>query len=192
MLGRIVEALARLMAVLGGLVLTGLILMTCISILGRTASGLLNSDALEGVRAAQALLALGIGPIKGDFELVEAGMAFVIFAFLPYTQLTGGHASVDIFTNPMGPGPNRWLTMAWAVLFAAVMGMIAWQLWQGTLDKRRFGETSFLIQFPIWWAYAAALVGAAVAALTAVYVAIVRVAELITGAPILTGEGAEP
>ncbi|PWJ22245.1 TRAP transporter small permease [Jannaschia seohaensis] len=190
MLGRIVEALARLMAVLGGLVLTGLILMTCLSILGRSASGVLNADWMpEGLGAA--LLGLGIGPIRGDFELVEAGMAFVIFAFLPITQLKGGHASVDIFTNMLGLRANRVLTLLWALLFAAAMVLIAWQLWQGTQDKMRNGETSFLIQFPIWWAYAASLVGAVAAAATSVYIALVRLAELATGDAILTGEGAE-
>ncbi|TFL18344.1 TRAP transporter small permease [Jannaschia formosa] len=190
MLGRIVEALARLMAVLGGLVLTGLILMTCLSILGRTASGILNSDMVPEALGA-ALLGLGIGPIRGDFELVEAGMAFVIFAFLPITQLHGGHASVDIFTDALGPRANRVLTLLWALLFAVVMVLIAVQLWAGTQDKMRNGETSFLIQFPIWWAYAASLVGAVVAALTSVYIALVRLAELVTGDVILTGEGAE-
>ncbi|MDB2408112.1 TRAP transporter small permease [Jannaschia sp.] len=184
MLGRIVEAVARGMAVLGGLVLTGLILMTCLSILGRSVSGVFHADWIPG-GLASALLGLGIGPIKGDFELV------VIFAFLPITQLRGGHASVDVLTNLLGNRVNRWLSLLWGVLFAATLILIAWQLWQGTQDKMRNGETSFLIQFPIWWAYAAALVGAVVAALTGSYIALVRVAELVTGDVILAGEGAE-
>jgi len=28
-------------------------------------------------------------------------MAFCIFAFLPYCQLTAGHAAVDVFTDPL-------------------------------------------------------------------------------------------
>ncbi len=191
MLRRIIEALARVMAILGGLVLTGLIVMTCLSITGRWLNGMLNADALDGAGWAAWLLALGIGPINGDFELVEAGMAFVIFAFLPLTQLSGGHASVDIFTRILPDGVNRWLTVAWAVLFAAVLILIARQLWLGTSDKMRYGETTYLIQFPIWWAYAAALVGAGVAAITAVFVALARIAEAVTGAAILPTEGAE-
>ncbi|MEM7641483.1 MAG: TRAP transporter small permease [Pseudomonadota bacterium] len=191
MLARIIEALARVMAILGGLVLTGLILMTCLSIAGRWLTGVLNADVFDGVAVAEWLLAQGIGPITGDFELVEAGMAFVIFAFLPITQLHGAHASVDIFTRALGEKSNRALAAVWAVLFAAVLILIARQLWLGTQDKARYGETTFLIQFPIWWAYAASLAGAVIAALTACYVAAVRLAEAVTGQPILPDEGAE-
>ncbi|MCK0168205.1 TRAP transporter small permease [Jannaschia sp. S6380] len=185
MLSRIIEALARVMAILGGLVLTALIVMTCLSVLGRFLNGWLHSAGLGGVAEAT-----GIGPINGDFELVEAGMAFTIFAFLPITQLRDGHASVDIFTNALGVRANRVLAVLWSALFAAVMVLIAWQLGQGTQAKMAYGETTYLIQFPIWWAYAAALSGAVVAALVAVYVALVRIVELVTGAPILAPGGA--
>lgn len=190
MLERFIGAAARLMAILGGLVLTALIAMTCLSIAGRWLNGVLNSDVLGGMAAARWLLDLGIGPINGDFELVEAAMAFVIFAFLPVTQLTGGHASVDIFTRALGDRANRVLAALWALLFAAVLILIARQLWLGTADKMRYGETTYLIQFPIWWAYAAALGGAVVAALTACFVAAVRLTEAVTGASILPEEGA--
>lgn len=178
------EALSRVMAILGGLVLTLLIAMTCLSVAGRFLNGVFHSIGLGGL--AEAVL---IGPVEGDFEIVEAGMAFVIFAFLPITQLREGHASVDVFTSLLGTLPNRVLSVLWSALFAAVMILIAWQLWAGTQDKLAYGETTFLIQFPIWWAYAAALSGAVVAALVATYVAVVRVAELVTGQPILPAEG---
>lgn len=185
MLARLMEALARVMAILGGLVLTGLILLTCVSIVGRFLNGVLYGAGLGGLADAT-----GIGPVEGDFEMVEAAMAFVIFAFLPITQLRDGHASVDVFTGLLGARPNRALTALWAVLFAAVTILIAWQLWAGTQDKLRYGETSFQLQFPVWWAYAAALGGAVMAALVTLYVAVVRVVELVTGDPILPSEGA--
>ncbi|WGH80105.1 TRAP transporter small permease [Jannaschia ovalis] len=193
MLGRIVEALARLMAVLGGLVLTGLIGLTCASVAGRAINGWMHADWVETTLPALSgfVLGLGVGPINGDFELVEAGMAFVIFAFLPITQLTGAHASVDIFTRALGPRVNGGLMALWALVFAAVLILIARQLWLGTEAKMRYGETTYLIQFPIWWAYAAALSGAVVAAFAACYVAAVRVAELVTGALILPSEEAD-
>ncbi len=190
MLGRIVEALARLMAVLGGLVLTALVLMVCLSIAGRFLSGVLHEAPLAGTALAGWLLSLGIGPVNGDFELVEAGMAFTVFAFLPITQLTGGHASVDIVTAQFGAPVNRLLSVLWAALFAAVLVLIAWQLWQGMLAKRSYGETTYLIQFPIWWSYAGGLVGAVVSAVAALYVLAARVAEMATGAVILPAEGA--
>ncbi len=191
MLGRIVHGVARMMAILGGLVLTALIALTGVSVAGRFLNGMLHDVPFAETAFAAWALGLGIGPVTGDFELVEAGMAFCIFAFLPIAQLTGAHASVDVLTNLLGEAANRVLAVLWAVLFAAVMVLIAWQLWQGTSDKMRYGETTFLIQFPIWWAYAAALSGAVVTALVACYVAVVRLAEALSGADILPAEGAE-
>ena len=178
------------MAVLGGIMLSLLILLTCVSIIGRALSGALHGDVATAwfPDLARTLLDLGVGPIMGDFELTEAGMAFAIFAFLPFTQLTGGHADVDIFTGRMGPRVNRVLTPLIAVVFAGVLVLIAWQLGSGTLSKYRSGQTTFLIQFPLWWAYALALVGAVVAAMVGVYVAAVRVIEAVTGRPILPAE----
>jgi len=194
-LHRNVTMVARLFAILGGIILSAAILITCLSILGRTASTVLHWDplveALPGV--TQWLLALGIGPIRGDFELVEAGMAFCIFAFLPYCQVTAGHASVDIFTSRLGPRAQGVLSALIDLLFAVVLVVIAVQL-KGGLDARiRSGQTSFLLQFPIWWAYAASFAAACVAAAAGVYMAGIRWAELFAGRPLIeTGEGAEP
>ena len=52
-----IYTLARIMALAGGLVLTALIIVTVISVTGR------------------AFVFAGLGPIPGDFELMEAGTA---------------------------------------------------------------------------------------------------------------------
>ncbi|MEQ9260475.1 MAG: TRAP transporter small permease [Roseovarius sp.] len=186
-------ALARLMAVLGGLVLTGLILLTCVSVLGRALNGFLHGGLAESLFPvlAQRLLDMGVGPVLGDFELVEAGVAFAIFAFLPLCQITGGHATVDIFTTYFPRKANRAIQIVVDVVFAAVLVLIAWRLYEGMQEKVQYNETTFMLQFPIWWAYAASLVAATVAALTGIYVAIARIAENLSGRVILHGnEGA--
>jgi len=127
------------------------------------------------------LLALGIGPINGDFELVEAGMAFTIFAFLPLCHINGAHASVDIFTAKLPLRANRFLRMVIEVGFAAVLVVIANQLFAGMMSKQNTGETTLLLQFPVWWAYAASVVAAIVAAVVAVYTACIRSLECVTG-----------
>ena len=184
---RFVEGLARLFAALGGLVLSALIVMTCLSVVGRTINSALHGDPAQSLfpGLADALLATGIGPIDGDFELVEAGMAFAIFAFLPLCQLSGAHASVDVFTSLLTPRTQRRLGAAIEIVFAAVLVLIAFELFLGMESKRRSGQTSFLLQFPVWWGYAAALSGAVVAALVSVYVALARAAEAVTGRAVL-------
>ena len=66
-------------------------------------------------------------------------------------------------------------------VFAAVLILIAHRLYAGMLDKIAYNETTYLIQFPIWWAYAASLFASCMAAVVAFYVAIVRTNEFITG-----------
>lgn len=179
--------LSRLMAYLGGTMLVALVLLTCLSILGRSLNGMLHSDFFQTSLAGFSdwALAIGVGPVNGDFELIEAGIAFSIFAFLPLCQITGGHATVDIFTSQMSDRANRILRIITDVAFAAVLVLIAVQLLGGMQSKLRSGQTTLLIEFPVWWAYALSLVGAVMAALVAVYLATMRIAEGITGRTIL-------
>ncbi|MEE4346857.1 MAG: TRAP transporter small permease [Paracoccaceae bacterium] len=190
---RFMNGLARAMAVLGGLVLTALIILVCVSVLGRALNTLLHSGPVTAVLGdfAKTLLDTGVGPILGDFELVEAGVAFAIFAFIPLCQITGGHATVDIFTAALSVKVNRMIQMVVDIIFAGVLILIAVQLYEGLLSKMQYRETSFLLQFPIWWSYAASLVGAVVAAVVGVYIAIVRVAEFFRNQTILSIGGAD-
>lgn len=187
-------ALARMMAVLGGAVLTLVIFVTCFSVAGRMLNGFLHGGLAQGMfpELADRLIAAGVGPLLGDFELVEAGVAFAIFAFLPLCQITGGHASVDIFTSQFPRAVNRVIQLVVDWIFAAVLILIAWQLYQGMLEKLRYNETTFMLQFPVWWAYGASLFAAVVAALVGLYVALARLGEMATGRVILHGnEGAD-
>ncbi len=141
---RIVDWLARAMALAGGAVLLGLIVLTCISITGR------------------ALLPLDIGlrPLRGIYDYTEIGMAMAIFAFLPIAQLREAHARVDLFENAMPKVMNGLLD----VLFNGVMLLVAyvgtWRLYLGMHDKMRFGETTLIAQVPVWYGYAVAMIGA--------------------------------
>ncbi len=189
---RLMMSLARVMAVLGGIVLSFLIILTCASILGRLLNGVFHGDLMERVAPgfSQWMIEIGVGPVNGDFELVEAGVAFAIFAFIPLCQITAGHASVDVLANTFPRGVNRFLRMVTEAVFAGVLVLIAVQLCQGMISKIYNGETSFLIEFPVWWAYAASLVGAVAAAIVGIYMAIVRVIEFLTGR-ILVLDGTE-
>jgi TRAP-type C4-dicarboxylate transport system permease small subunit len=159
MLLNLIERLARLTAILGGFVLTALVILTCISVAGRT---------------------VGLGPVNGDFELVEAGVAFAIFAFLPLCQLHGGHATVDVFTSFLPVAASRALVAFWEVVLAAVIVLISWRLFGGMMGKIGNGETTFILQFPIWWSYAASFAAAVVASIVAVFCAVARVLEALT------------
>lgn len=175
------ERLARLMAIIGGLVLTLLVVLVCVSVLGRGAGTFAYWDSFETFAPgfAQALQAASIGPIPGDFELVEAGIAFAIFAFLPICQLRGGHATVDVFTSYLPTRINAALIAFWEVLLTLVILLITWRLFAGMLSKLGNGETTFILQFPIWWAYAASVAAAVGASVVAIYCAAARLLGLL-------------
>lgn len=171
MLDKAIRTLARVMALSGGLVLTALILMTAASVSGR------------------ALIPFGLGPIPGDFELVEAGTGFAVFAFLPWCHLNRGHASVEILTMYFGTAANRLIDVVADALMLAVAALIARQHWLGTVDKFSYGETSFILQYPVWWAYGAAMVGAAVFVIVSAYCLYRSLAALTGHRPPLRGGG---
>ena len=178
-----VKWLARMSAAIGGIVLVVLILLTTLSIIGRELSKLGHSLG-EGW-LGQLLVASGVDEIKGTYELTEAGVAFAIFAFFPVCQFYGNHATVDVFTSSMPRRPLGWLRAFWEVVLAIVIVFIALRLYEGMLRYLGNGETTLFLQFPVWWAYAASVGAAAIASLTAVYCAWVRVVEAATGRQIL-------
>lgn len=188
-----ITRIARAMALLGGLVLCLLIVMTCVSILGRGLNGLGHGDGLTGLSPGLAAwLAAQTGPVRGDYELIEAGIAFAIFAFLPICQLAGGHARVDLFTKALPRPVNQGLTALWEGVLALVIIIIGWRLFLGFTEKLDNGQTTFLLQIPVWWAYGASFLAACVAGMVGVFCAALRLAELVTGRPYLSqDEGAK-
>ncbi|UWQ96271.1 TRAP transporter small permease [Rhodobacteraceae bacterium M385] len=187
-------SLSRLMAILGGIMLSAVILLTVFSVVMRVLDRLFHwmkdADVLAGL--GQWMIDAGVGPILGTFELIEAGIGFVIFAFLPICQITGGHATVDIFTSQMSEGTNRVLRGVTEVIFAAVLVLIAVQLYGGMMGKLNSGQTTLELAFPVWYSYAIGLVGAVLAAAVSVYLAIIRLIEMTTGRVMLPADlGAE-
>lgn len=148
---RLMTRLAQLMALVGGMALIALVLLTVVSVTGRS------------------LVFAGLAPVPGDFELLEAGTAFAVFAFLPWCHLQRGHATVDVLARFFPPALNRCLAVGADTLMLALALLLCRQHWLGTLDKFHYGETSFILQFPLWWAYAAALPGACLFVLTGVW-----------------------
>lgn len=187
----LVDRLSRGMAVLGGAVLTILVILVFVSVLGRGMNTFGHWDWLEQAMPAFSdwIIGTGVGPVNGDFEIVESGIAFAIFCFLPICQLYSGHATVDVFTSLMPHGVNKFLKTVWEVVLTAVIILITVQLLEGTMEKYTRGQTTFLLQYPVWWAYAASFVAAVASSLVGIYCAVARVLELISGRSILPGSG---
>lgn len=190
---RAVRFLAHATALVGGIVLIALIVLTTLSIVGRSLSKFLHADFFETTLTglSQALLDLGIGEINGSYELLEAGVAFAIFSFLPICQFYGAHATVDVFTSFLPRRTNRFIAAFWEIVLAAVILLIVNQLYGGMERYIRNGQTTLFLQFPVWWAYAASFSAGVVACITAVYCAVMRVGEALRDRNILPSEHGE-
>lgn len=176
-----IHGLARLTALIGGLVLSALVILTTVSVTGRGLNALAHSDLMTTLAPGlgKALIAAGVGPVNGDFELLEAGIAFAVFAFLPICQISGAHATVDIFTSALGARTQEAIMAFWEVILSALIVLISARLFAGLEDKLRYGETTLMLQFPVWQAYAASFAASVVAAIVAVYCAVARVLGLM-------------
>lgn len=148
------RSLCRVVALLGGVLLLSIIAVVVVSVSGRS------------------LVWAGLGPIPGDFELVEAGGALAIFCFLPWCQLQNGHVTVDIIKGMFGRRFDAGLDTVYNLIMTGLSALIAWRLWAGMLDKMTYGETTFILQFPVWWGYAACLPVAVLAVIACLWTAI--------------------
>jgi TRAP-type C4-dicarboxylate transport system permease small subunit len=170
--GRLVHGLAKWVAIAGGLVLVVITGLIVVSVVGR------------------AFIWAGLRPISGDYELVEAGVLFAIFAFLPWCHLTRGHAVVGIFTDFLSPRWNAVIELVANLLMLAAAAFILWRHWDGMLDKFRYNETSFILRMPLWWVYAAGLVGAVAFVIVAIWCVARSVGEVRTPPVRPSGAGA--
>lgn len=161
----IITSAARAFALIGGVMLLLLVVMTILSVIGR------------GINA------YGLGPIPGDFELVEFGSALVIFWILPWAQVRHGHVAVDVLARHFPPKLNRIIAMISQVLIAVMAVFIARQLTLGFFDKLHYGEMSFILMMPVWWGYAAVLPGVYLWVLTALMTLVLSVMAVMTGQP---------
>ncbi len=187
---RMIQSLARVTALAGGIVLIGLIVLTTLSIIGRSVNKFFHTDFFDQTLTglSQWVIDIGVGEINGSYELLEAGVAFAIFSFLPICQLYGSHATVDVFTSFLSRRSNRWIVAFWEVILAAAIILIVAQLYGGMERYIRNGQTTLFLQFPVWWSYAASFAAGVVACITAVYCAFIRITEAVKDDNILPSE----
>ena len=171
--GAVLRRMTQAMALFGGLILAAVAAMTVLSVAGR------------------ALVSYGLGPVPGDFELVQIGCAIAVFSFLPWCQMNRGHVTVDLLVERFSPRVQAFFQILGDIALATVAVVIASQLWSGMIGKfcadpndAVFGwmwnligtadpycwvEATYELNMPVWWGYALGLIGAILFAITAIY-----------------------
>jgi TRAP-type C4-dicarboxylate transport system permease small subunit len=126
------EALARFCAILAGLLLTGITLLTCASVAGRELFG---------------------KPLVGDFELAGVLAGAAIALFMPLCQAQRGNIIVDFFTSKASGATNARLDRLGALLVSGVMLMLAWRTTVGAVNAYSTQSGSMILGFPEWITY---------------------------------------
>jgi len=129
---RVLENLAKLCAIAAGVLLTGITLMTCVSVIGRNTTG---------------------WTLVGDFELSGSAAGAAVALFLPWCQFRRGNIIVDFFTNKASQATQDRLDRLGALLLALVMALMAWRSAVGGLNAWKSQAGSMMLGFPEWIVY---------------------------------------
>lgn len=119
------------------------------------------------VTASVLLRNLGLGGIRGDFELTEIVCATCASLFLPLCQLRRGHVLVDVFTGWLPRHTRLQMDGVWTLVFGLCWAFVALRLCHGMLEVRGYGDRTMLLGVPVWWVYLPAILGTALSALVA-------------------------
>ena len=131
--GKFLLAVSKYLAIAGGLVFVGLVVMSIVSITGRK---------------------LFSWPVPGDVELLQMCAAFAASAFFAYCHLVNGDIKVDFFTHRLAPRKVAALDALGSFLVGTFGALIAWRTAAGALAIKEVGETSAVLGFPVWIAQA--------------------------------------
>ena len=130
---KIFENLAKLCAIIAGVLLTGITLMTCASLIGRNTTG---------------------DSIVGAFELTGVAAGAAIALFMPLCQLRRGNIIVDFFTANMSAAVNDKLDRFGTLMLVLIFGLLAWRTTLGGLNVYSANSETQIMGFPEWIVYA--------------------------------------
>ena len=134
LLFKILQILAKLCAMLAGLLLTGITLMTCASLIGRNTIGV---------------------TLVGDFEMTGLAAGAAIALFMPFCQLRRSNIIVDFFTSRLSNETNTRLDRFGALLLAVLFALLAWRTALGGLNSYTTNSETQILGFPEWTVYLA-------------------------------------
>ncbi len=130
----VMEHLARLCAIVAGVLLTGITHMTCASLIGRNTTG---------------------DSIVGAFELTGVAAGAAIALFMPLCQLRRANIIVDFFTSGTPEALNEKLDRLGALVMALLFGVLAWRTTLGGINVHQAHSETQIMGFPEWVVYAA-------------------------------------
>lgn len=130
---RILQPLSNLCAILAGMLLTIITLITCGNLILRNTTG----DSMAGA-----------------FEMTAMATGAAIALFMPLAQVRQGHIIVDFFTSNVSDATNAKLDRLGALVLSLVFMLLAWRTTLGGMSAYNANSQTMLLGFPEWIVYA--------------------------------------
>jgi len=128
----VLEKLAKLFAILAGVLLVAITLMTCGSLIGRNTVGV---------------------SIVGAFELTGVAAGAAIAMFMPLCQARRGNIIVDFFTARASARTQTGLDRLGAFAIAVIFALLAWRTTLGGINSYSSGSETTIMGFPEFVVY---------------------------------------
>lgn len=112
-------------------------------------------------------------PMRGQFELVELGLAYSVFLALPAVFIRSTHLVVDVADHFVNARVKRLLDVFGTATSLVALAVMLWQIAPQSLYVMRFGDMTFDLQIPKIW-YAAPLLAGIAFSLVAALVSLIR------------------
>jgi TRAP-type C4-dicarboxylate transport system permease small subunit len=110
--------------------------------------------------------------VPGDVEVLQMFAAFASASFFAYCHLMHGDVKVDFFTAHIASSKRRFLDAAGSLLVGLFGALLAWRTWAGALSLKEGGETSAILEMPVWLAQALMVPGFVLLALAGFYMCV--------------------
>ena len=127
------ERAARVCAVVAGVLLIAITLVTCVSLIGRNT---------------------GTWSMPGAYELTGYAAGAAIALFMPWCQYQRGNIIVDFFTTRASAGTQDGLDRVGAAAVGVCMAVLTWRTSVGGHNAWSSGAGSMMMGLPEWWVYA--------------------------------------
>ncbi len=90
-------------------------------------------------------------PLFGSQDLINMGMALLVFGGMALCDRNGGHIAVDLLEPRFPAGLNRWINVASAVLGAVIFLMIAYTVHESAKLNQMLNLSTNLLRLPRAW-----------------------------------------
>ena len=127
-LAKTTDYLVRILRIIGGACLAGMMMITCIDVVFRRFGH----------------------PILGRSDVVEFLAVLVLACAMPYTHKDGGHVGVDLVVQHIGTRAQSILDSITSLVAMVLFAIVSWQMWLYAKELALKGEVSMTIQIPVY------------------------------------------